>query len=94
MSNPALIDHKEIDAALAGSTWKREGDHLVLESTQPTFLDALAFVNAVGDLAEDHDHHPDIDIRYTKVILSVSTHVSNGLTQRDLDFARSVDELL
>jgi len=51
-------------------------------------------VNAVGDLAEDQDHHPDIDIRYTKVILSVSTHESNGLTQRDLDFARSVDELL
>jgi len=94
MSKPAVIDHKEIDAALAGSTWKREGDHLVLESTQPTFLDALAFVNAVGDLAEDQDHHPDIDIRYTKVILSVSTHESNGLTQRDLDFARSVDELL
>ena len=52
------------------------------------FADALAYVNAVGALAEEMDHHPDIDIRWNTVTLRLSTHSAGGLTQLDLELAR------
>ena len=53
----------------------------------PGFPAALAFVDEVGALAEAADHHPDIDIRYNRVTLSLVTHDSDGITRRDLDLA-------
>ena len=58
-----------------------------------TFRDAIAFVGRVADVAEEMDHHPDIDIRRRTVVLRVSTHSASGLTQMDLDFGRRVDDL-
>jgi 4a-hydroxytetrahydrobiopterin dehydratase len=52
----------------------------------------MAFVNRVADLAEATDHHPDIDIRYSKVTLTLSTHDAGGLTARDFDLAGRVQE--
>ena len=49
------------------------------------------FVNRVASIADDLSHHPDIDIRYDKVRLSVTTKEAKGLTQKDLDFAEKVD---
>ncbi len=56
----------------------------------PDFKAALAFVNRVGELAEAADHHPDIDIRYNKVRLTLSTHSAGGLTAKDFDLARKI----
>ena len=53
----------------------------------PDFKAALAFVNRVGELAEAADHHPDIDIRYSKVRLTLSTHSAGGLTSKDFSLA-------
>ena len=53
----------------------------------PDFRAALAFVAYVGELAESHGHHPDIDIRYDKVTLTLSTHSAGGLTAKDFDLA-------
>jgi 4a-hydroxytetrahydrobiopterin dehydratase len=50
-------------------------------------------VNAVGALAERVDHHPDIDIRWNRVYLRLSTHSAGGITQRDLDLAAQIDGL-
>jgi len=55
------------------------------------FVAAMAFVNAVASLAEDAQHHPDIDIRWNKVTLALTTHDEGGLTARDFDLARRAD---
>ena len=57
----------------------------------PTFPEGIAFVGRVAKLAETAGHHPDIDIRYTKIICSLSTHDRGGITQKDLDLARAMD---
>jgi 4a-hydroxytetrahydrobiopterin dehydratase len=57
------------------------------------FSGALAFVNRVGEKAEAADHHPDIDIRYNKVRLSLVTHDAGGLTAKDFDLASVVEKL-
>ena len=54
------------------------------------FKEALKFVNEVGDLAEQLDHHPDIDIRWNKVTLTLSTHSEGGLTGRDFELAQRI----
>lgn len=90
---PVLPDD-EIDAALAGSRWARHGDRIATEVTFGGFRAAVAFVDAVADLAESLNHHPDIDIRWNRVALRVSTHDSGGLTDLDLQLARAVDALV
>ena len=57
----------------------------------PKFLAGIGFVQQVAAVAEEHDHHPDVDIRYTKIVGSQSTHDSGGITQKDLDLARAMD---
>lgn len=89
----ATLEHSEIDEALRGSGWSRDGDEIIRQVDCGTFPGALAFVNAVGDLAEQANHHPDIDIRWKNVILRLTTHSDGGLTQKDLDLARKIDAL-
>ena len=60
----------------------------------PGFPAAILFVAAVGQLAQAADHHPDIDIRYRRVTLSLSTHSAGGLTAKDFDLAEKIEELL
>ena len=56
------------------------------------FAEALAFVNRVGELAEREGHHPDVEIHWNEVTLTVWTHASGGLTHRDFDLARAIEE--
>jgi 4a-hydroxytetrahydrobiopterin dehydratase len=89
-----VLDHATVDAALAdGLAWTREGDELVKVHRGRAFADALAYVNAVAVLAEEMDHHPDIDIRWNQVTLRLSTHSAGGLTGADLELARRIDAL-
>ena len=83
-----------IQRALGGlAGWSRRGDVLVKTFAFRTFMDGIGFVNRVADAADETDHHPDLDIRYTKVIASLSTHSAGGITQKDLDLAAKMDEL-
>lgn len=93
MSSAAPLSYEVIDAALADSPWKREGDVMVLIKTCGSFPESLGFVVAVGAIAESLDHHPDISIAYTKVTLRVSTHDAGALTEKDLELAARVDNL-
>jgi 4a-hydroxytetrahydrobiopterin dehydratase len=87
-----LLTDEQIAVALAGlPAWRREGDTIVRELRFPTFLDAIAFVDRVADLAEAADHHPDIDIRWRRVALSLTTKASHGLTARDVGLATQID---
>jgi 4a-hydroxytetrahydrobiopterin dehydratase len=71
--------------------WSRRGDALTRTYQFRNFSDSLSFVNRVGELAERANHHPDIDIRYSKVTLSLSTHDAGGITQNDINLARAID---
>ena len=89
-----VLDHGTVDAELAdGIAWERQGDELVKTRRGKDFADALAYVNAVGALAEEMNHHPDIDIRWNVVTLRLTTHSEGGITRLDLDLARRIDAL-
>lgn len=63
--------------------WRQEEQSLTRDLEFPSFAEAIAYVNRVAQIAERHDHHPDIDIRYRKVRLRLTTHDAGGLTFRD-----------
>jgi 4a-hydroxytetrahydrobiopterin dehydratase len=71
--------------------WERQGEEIVKEYRFDGFADALAFVVRVGFSAEKADHHPDLDIRYNRVRVGLSTHSEGGLTGKDLALAAEVD---
>ncbi|GAC1536291.1 MAG: 4a-hydroxytetrahydrobiopterin dehydratase [Acidimicrobiales bacterium] len=89
----ALLDDDTVTGALAQLDWQRCGNELVKAVKCGNFSRALAYVNEVANLAEQSDHHPDIDIRWDTVTLRLSTHSEGGLTQRDLDLALAIDTL-
>lgn len=60
----------------------------------PNFCSSLAFVNYVGELAEAQDHHLDIDVRFNKVTLTLSTHEAGGLSEKDFGLAKLIDQSL
>jgi 4a-hydroxytetrahydrobiopterin dehydratase len=71
--------------------WARAGRAIARTYRFEDFRGALAFVNRVAALAERQQHHPDIDIRYNEVTLSVWTHDAGGLTERDFRLAAAID---
>ncbi len=73
------------------SGWSRRGDAITKTFQFRNFLTGIGFVSAVAKAAEAADHHPDIDIRYTKVTCTLSTHSAGGITQKDLDMAKKID---
>ena len=94
MSKVEVLHTDVVDAALAGGIdWQRHGDELVKTRRGKDFADALAYVNSVAELAEEMDHHPDVDIRWNVVTLRLSTHSKGAITALDLDLARRIDAL-
>ncbi len=73
--------------------WALEGGMIRRTFGFPDFRAAMAFVSRVADAAEAADHHPDIDIRYSKVTLALVTHDAGGLTWRDTKLAEEADQL-
>lgn len=71
--------------------WQRDGDMIARTYTHPDFRVAIGFVGYVAEIAENLGHHPDIDVRYNEVRLAVTTHDAGGLTEKDLELARTVD---
>jgi 4a-hydroxytetrahydrobiopterin dehydratase len=72
--------------------WSRRGNELVKTYDFPTFADGIAFVNRVARAADALDHHPDIDIRYTRVTFHLSTHSAGGITKQDFKLAAAIEE--
>jgi len=73
--------------------WPEVDDALEKELAFESFADAIAFVNRLAGLAEAEDHHPDIDIRFRRVVVRWSTHSAGGVTDRDRELAARTDEL-
>lgn len=73
--------------------WSRDGDAISRQFTFPTFPAGIAFVDRVAQVAEQIGHHPDISINYNVVALRLSTHEAGGVTEKDVDLARRLDQL-
>ncbi len=88
-----LLDEEEIEQRLDElGDWEREGTQIVKVFEFDDFSSSIKFVNEVANLAERYDHHPDIEIRYNKVKLALSTHSEGGLTPRDFDVAGEIEQ--
>ena len=84
----------EIQRALGKlSGWSRRGDALQKTYRFRTFRGGIDFVVRAATIADRMDHHPDIDIRYTKITCSLSTHSAGGITQKDLDLAGELESV-
>ena len=73
--------------------WQREGDALRRTIECKDFPAAIGLVTAVADIAEQRDHHPDIDIRWRTLHFSLSTHSAGGITAKDTELAEAIDRL-
>jgi 4a-hydroxytetrahydrobiopterin dehydratase len=90
----ARLTPKQIKEALpAVPKWKKRGSEITRTYEFKDFPAAIKFVNAAARLAEKSWHHPDIDIRWNKVTLTLSTHDEGGLTQKDFGLAARFDGL-
>jgi 4a-hydroxytetrahydrobiopterin dehydratase len=90
-----LLDAKEIKAALKDvPEWELEKKAIERTFEFDDFAEAMDFVNGVAELAEEMEHHPDIDIRYNKVLIALSTHSKGGLTEMDFDLAERIGNLV
>ena len=90
----AKLSSEEIDEALeALPEWTRSGEMIKRTFTFKGFPGAMLFVNAVAYLAEKANHHPDIDIRWNKVTLALTTHDAGGLSEKDFALAKLADDL-
>ena len=88
----SLLSDQELAQALADSPWERDGDAIVREREFEDFVAAIRYVDQVAEAAEAANHHPDILVHgWNKVRLMLSTHSVGGLTQADLDMARTLD---
>jgi 4a-hydroxytetrahydrobiopterin dehydratase len=88
-----LSDEEVLSRLGALPGWKIEELVLVKTFKFKDFRAALHFVNRLGDAAEETNHHPDIDIRYNRVRLSLTTHDAGGLTGKDFDLAGRAEKL-
>ena len=90
----AVLADAEIKQALNGlKGWQQSGEAIQRIFQFPDFKLAMQFVNKVADAAEQANHHPDIDIRYNKVTLSLVSHDSGGVTQRDVRMAERINQI-
>lgn len=84
----------EIQRALGGLPgWARRGENLTKTFAFERFADGIAFVGRVAKAADDMNHHPDIDVRYTKITMALSTHDAGGITSSDLQLADRIEAL-
>jgi 4a-hydroxytetrahydrobiopterin dehydratase len=91
---PPRLSPDELAAALSGlPLWSGDGDGIRRSVELPRFPDAVAALVRIGFVAEQLDHHPDVDLRWRTLHLTLVTHSAGGVTELDLELARRVDEL-
>ena len=92
MPNPTVLSPAQVATALERlPSWSGDTESLRRTVECSTFPAAIAVVDAVAIAAEAADHHPDIDIRWRTLHFTLATHVSGGVTERDLALADEID---
>ena len=90
-----VLSQAEINERLTGvADWQLENNSLARSFSFSDFREAMSFVNSVADMAEKSGHHPDIDIRYNKVRLVLSSHDAGGITVKDFSLAAEIGDSL
>lgn len=74
--------------------WEQEKKSIERTFEFDDFTQAIDFVNSVAEISEEEEHHPDIDVRYTKVRIALSTHSEGGITDLDFEVAEKIDTLV
>lgn len=92
---PRLLSDDEIAEVVEDrlSDWSYEDDSLVRSIEAPSFPAGVDWVDAVAVVAEELNHHPDIDIRYTTITFRLSTHSAGGVTENDVALAERINAL-
>jgi 4a-hydroxytetrahydrobiopterin dehydratase len=90
----ALLSDSEIDARLAElSDWERAGPAICKKFERGDFVGSVEFASSLVGPAEEMNHHPDLEISWDTVTVSLSTHSEGGLTESDFELAAKIDEL-
>jgi 4a-hydroxytetrahydrobiopterin dehydratase len=90
----ALLGNEEIEAKLAAlSGWERRGEAIVKSFERGDFVGSVRFVEALVAPAEGLGHHPDLEISWATVTVTISTHSEGGLTATDFELAAKIDAL-
>ena len=91
----ALLTKKEIQRSLLElNGWMLQGKEIRRKFEFADFIHAMGFVNSVALFAERANHHPDMDIRWNKITLSLSTHSEGGITGKDISLAKKISSLI
>lgn len=92
--NETRLDKAALQRLLDAGAWQRHGDAITRTFTFKGFRGAMAFANRVAEAANAANHHPDIHIeRYRLVRIVLTTHVTSGISDADVELARRIDEL-
>lgn len=90
----ALIDDRQIENELSTlDGWERRGDAIAKTFQCGDFVGSVRFVDGLVGPAEEMGHHPDLEISWDKVTVSLSTHSQGGLTESDFELARRIEAL-
>lgn len=90
-----LLTDEQINAALEGlPQWSRDGNAIKRVVEFPGFSQGIQAITRIAEIAENEDHHPDIDIRYRTVTFSLSTHFKGGITTNDTSMAQEIDNVV
>ncbi|MDP9282140.1 MAG: 4a-hydroxytetrahydrobiopterin dehydratase [Chloroflexota bacterium] len=92
--NETRLDEAALAQLLASSAWRREANTITRTFTLKGFKGAIAFANRVAEAANEANHHPDIHIEsYRKVRIVLTTHMTGGISDADVELARRIDDL-
>jgi 4a-hydroxytetrahydrobiopterin dehydratase len=90
-----LLDEKQIQEALTDRRqWEYRDGVLVRQVEAPDFMSGIRLVDEVAEVAEQANHHPDIDIRWTTITFQLVTHAEGGVTGSDVQMAGKIDEVV
>jgi 4a-hydroxytetrahydrobiopterin dehydratase len=90
-----LLSQDQIAEALTRlPQWRHDGDALLRTAELADFPQAIAVVNRIAEIAEQDNHHPDIDIRWRTLTFRCATHSAGGITPLDVALAEQIDHTL
>ena len=88
-----LISPDEINKSLANKGWTYIEKMIVKEFTFDTFINGIQFINSVAELAERNNHHPEININWNNVKISITYHDMGGVSTRCVNLANKIDNI-
>jgi len=91
---PQKLDDARIQTELSKlKGWSRAGDEITRTFSFKNFYETMSFVNAIAYIANQLDHHPDMQVGYNKLVIRFSTHSVGGLSENDFQAAAKIDAL-